>query len=121
MALGDKAILERSLSSLERGALRAFADALRERFGPRLTKLAVFGSRARADEDEDSDIDIVVVIDAATEAEHEAVIATAAALRRHGGGYTRLSPLVLSTAEHAELVGSGRRIARDIEREGIAV
>lgn len=45
-------------------ALEDFAQALSRSYGSRVSKLVVFGSRARQQAQPDSDIDVAVVIDA---------------------------------------------------------
>ncbi len=59
--------MPRSLDNLglapnECAALAELRDRLRKRFGERLVKLVLFGSKARGDGDEESDIDVLVVI-----------------------------------------------------------
>jgi len=50
------------LGDLERRALAAFAERLRQRYGARFRGLVVFGSRARRDHRPDSDLDVAVVL-----------------------------------------------------------
>lgn len=52
-----------------RDAISAYRSALEARFGGRLEKVALFGSRARGEGREDSDIDVIVWIREATSAE----------------------------------------------------
>ena len=44
-------------------ALEQFADAVRRHYGPRLSDIMLFGSRARGDDGPDSDADVVVVLE----------------------------------------------------------
>ena len=40
-----------------------FARLVRERLGPRVRRVVLFGSRARGDAQDDSDYDVIVVVD----------------------------------------------------------
>ena len=51
-----------ALKKNERAALAELRERLQERFGDRLAKLTLFGSKARGDGDEESDLDVAVVI-----------------------------------------------------------
>ena len=50
------------LSPDEKHVLDAFCARVRETFGARVHRLALFGSRARGDSNLDSDIDVCVVV-----------------------------------------------------------
>jgi predicted nucleotidyltransferase len=52
-----------------------FARLLRERLGPRVRKIVLFGSRARGDARADSDYDVVVVVDRRGADVREAILA----------------------------------------------
>jgi len=62
------------LSRLEADALTAFAARVRERFGPRLTDLRLFGSRARGEGHAQSDLDLLVLVDGLTREERREVL-----------------------------------------------
>jgi predicted nucleotidyltransferase len=103
----------------ERSALEAFGVWLRARFGDRLRRFALFGSRARDEGDEDSDVDVLVLVDGLTGAEaREIGHASGDVLTSHD---VILSPFALSTARWSELVASERLIAREIERDAVAL
>jgi predicted nucleotidyltransferase len=51
-----------SISDREENALRAYAELLERRFGPRLLEVLFFGSKARDEAGPDSDIDIAVIL-----------------------------------------------------------
>lgn len=62
--------MARDLASLQlpaavRSTLDAFAAGLRERFGPRLLAIRLFGSYARGEAHEESDVDCLVLLDRA--------------------------------------------------------
>jgi predicted nucleotidyltransferase len=62
-----------------------FARLVRERLGPRVRKVVLFGSRARGEGREDSDYDVVVVVDRRSADVREAILAVEVDLmNRHG-------------------------------------
>lgn len=102
--------------------LSRYRELLAERFGPRLLSVRLFGSRARGDAEPDSDVDLAVVIRGLTEAERtEAMDRAFEAWRAVGRDGPLLAALVWSEDEHAQRLARERRIALDIEREGIPV
>jgi uncharacterized protein len=106
---------------LER-TLREYRRLLQIEFGSRLLSLRLFGSRARGDADEHSDADVSVVVDRLTEAERTRVVDLALDAWRHAGYRGPLiSPLPWSEAEQQMQRTTERRIALDVDREGIAL
>ena len=87
--------------------------------GPRLVKVCLFGSRARGDHSPDSDIDVAAVIRDLDRREKMALLDAVAEIEFERS--TSISALVLSEAVFAELLARERRIALDIERDGIPV
>jgi predicted nucleotidyltransferase len=83
-----------------RDALSRYADKLRERFGPRLRFVRLFGSFARGEATEDSDIDVAAVIDGLTAAERDEAIG--AVVEVELDTLVSLSPLVTS-GDHFDL------------------
>jgi len=51
-----------------------FADLLRQRLGPRVKRVILFGSQARGDAREGSDYDVLVIVDKRTPELSEAVL-----------------------------------------------
>jgi len=100
-----------------RAAVVEFSTHLRSYVGHRLAHLVLFGSHARGKATEDSDVDILVLIDDLDSADTRQIDAIV------GDILTRtdvlLSPLVMRTARFDELRARERRLAADIEREGI--
>ena len=98
-------------------ALAALKERMGSLLGDDLVKLVLYGSRARGDADADSDVDVAIVVrgldadrrdrilDAVTRIELEHVVP--------------LSTLILNEDEYRRLLHRERRIALDIEREGI--
>jgi predicted nucleotidyltransferase len=102
--------------------LERYRELLVSRFGNRVLGIRLFGSRARGDANEESDADVCVVVRDLTEPERGLAIDLAfeawADSARSG---PLLSPLVWSERERADRLAAERRIARDVEEEGIAI
>jgi hypothetical protein len=73
-------------------------------------------SRARGEAHEDSDVDVV---DDLSDAERLAVIDLASAIDFASPEWVGLSALVYSSAQAAKMRAGGRRLFRDIDREGL--
>lgn len=107
------------LSSAEEQALTDFCARVRARYGGRVSRLALFGSRARSDAHADSDIDVCVAIDDLTAAERRDVFGIAGDVLEERE--VLLSAFVTS-AEHLEhLRQRERALAEAIATEGIAL
>jgi predicted nucleotidyltransferase len=105
-----------------RGVLERYRALLVSRFGDRVLAIRLFGSRARGDASEESDADVCVVVRDLTEPERSVAIDLAfeawAESTRSG---PLLSPLVWSDTERADRLAAERRIALDVEEEGISI
>ena len=122
MALRDPGLLDATLTLDERFVLDDFVRRLKEHYGDRLERAAVFGSRARGDVGIDSDIDVLIVlrVGAAAEGPEERVVwELLTAARTRGRGHVPISPAVFSIERFVELRDRERRFALDAEREGI--
>lgn len=98
-------------------AIRELKEVLGKQLGSRLTKIVLYGSRARGDFDSQSDIDIAVIVRELTrELKHQVLDTVAEIELKH---LTPLSVIIFSENEFAELKRRERRIALDIEREGM--
>jgi predicted nucleotidyltransferase len=101
-------------------SLQEYRRLLDAEFGPRLRSLRLFGSRARGDADVDSDADVSVVVDGLTEAERGRVVDLAfSAWQNAGARGPLISSLPWSEAERESQRRSERRIALDIDLEGV--
>lgn len=105
------------LSATEQQAATEFAKKLENIFGNRLLLVKLFGSCARGERSEESDIDILVLIDGLSWEEKRRVWdeATLISIAQD----TLLSPLVMRPEEFQKLKDRERRVALDIEKEGI--
>jgi predicted nucleotidyltransferase len=105
------------LSPAERDALRRFVERARERLGPDLLELRLFGSRARGEGHEESDLDIAAIVTPGTRARRHELTDLAWDLMLETG--LQISPLALEEPQLRELRARELRIARDIDTEGI--
>lgn len=103
----------------ESAALDELRTWVRARFGARTGELALFGSRARGEGHEESDLDVLITVEGLSSAEaREVAHHCGDLLTRHG---VRVSPFVVSTARMEELRRRERLIARDIDRDSVAL
>lgn len=107
------------LSPGERRALEMFLPRVRELLGPDLHDLRLFGSRARAEGHEESDLDVALVVSPAGGERRKEVYGLAYDVMIETG--VEVAPLVIERLRLDELRASERRIALDIDREGIAL
>jgi predicted nucleotidyltransferase len=100
----------------ESRALRELKDSLKEFLGDRI-RLVLYGSRVRGDYVNESDIDIAVIVrNLNRELKNQILDKIADVELKY---LTPLSTLVLSEDDFTSLKNRERRIAMDIEKEGI--
>jgi predicted nucleotidyltransferase len=92
---------------------------VREAFPEENASGILFGSRARGEGGTDSDMDLLVVLTTDDLAVRRRVFDLAYEVFLETD--VLISPLVLSRDNFAVLRRAGRRLARDIERDGVAV
>lgn len=92
-------------------------QALKDLLGDRLIRVSLFGSRARGDYRGDSDMDVAMIVRALTPKGKKEILDLVAELELKYD--TPLSVLVFSEEQFQNLKQRERRIALDIEREGI--
>lgn len=107
------------LSTQEKDAIQRLKEKLQALVGNRLIQLTLFGSRARNQAGEDSDLDLLVVIRDLKREEKGAILDMTCDLQLDSG--VALSPLVVSEEHFNKLTSLERRIAREIQAEGIAL
>lgn len=103
-------------STEEDAALWELKDSLKDFLGDRI-RLILFGSKARGDYDNESDIDIAVIVKDLSRARKNQILDRVADVELKY--LTPLSTLVLSEDDFTSLKNRERRIAMDIEKEGI--
>lgn len=97
--------------------LQELKESLKKLCGDQILKIVLFGSRARGDFDEDSDIDIALIVRELTPKLKDKILDNVAEFElRHD---VVLSVIILSEEDFNHLKERERRIALDIEREGI--
>lgn len=107
------------LKKNEKKALASFTKNIRAIFGSRLTLFKIYGSTARGERWEESDIDILVLIKKLTWREKCRVWDESTNVNIECD--TMISPLVMTPGEFDELRNRERRIALDIDREGVEI
>lgn len=95
--------------------VREFVEEVRQRLGPRLYQVLLFGSRARGEAREDSDYDMLVVVDRRTPELRATILEIEHQLMDR---YGRLVATVLRSEEEWQRT-QGFPLARNIAREGI--
>lgn len=99
--------------------LRELKESLESFLGDRLMRMALFGSTARGDYNHESDIDVAIIIRALTrKLKHQILDRVAEIELKH---LMPISVLILSEDEFNRLKRRERRIALDIEREGVSL
>jgi hypothetical protein len=106
-----------NLTPAEQGALEGFVRDVRAAFGERLERLVLFGSRARGEGDEESDLDVLVLLRGATREDQLRIYDLA--YDRYAEAGVDISPLVRTPEDFARLRAQERRIALEVEREGV--
>ncbi len=97
--------------------LRELKESLESLLGDRLVKMVLFGSMARGDWSDESDADVAIIIRGLTRELKRRILDQVAEVElKH---LTPISALVLSEDEFNHLKKRERRIALDIEKEGI--
>ena len=108
-----------SLSLEEKGALAELKQVLNEMLGDRLAKYALFGSKARGDFSADSDLDVAIIVRDLTGSQKRQILQKVAEIELEH--LLPMSTLVLSENYYEHLKNRERRLALDIEREGISL
>ena len=97
--------------------LRELKRSLESFLGDQLVSIVLFGSMVRGDYNDESDIDVAVIVHGLTRKLKGQILDEVAELELEH--HRPLSVLVLSEEEFNHLKKRERRIALDIEREGI--
>ena len=109
-----------SLERTEQHAVTLLADALRERFGKTLSRVSLFGSKARGDDIPSSDIDVIVVLrEPVPESARAAVSDVVYDVLETCGVY--ISTVVVSDREFECPTGQLRWLVSFVQEEGVAL
>jgi len=101
----------------ERAALGEYLDRLRVRFGDRVLRVVLYGSRARGEEDAESDLDVLVVVDDGDYQFHREVALEAfEPSLKHSA---LISPQVWDRARYEQQRAWQLLFFRNLERDGI--
>lgn len=110
-------MLKEVLTDEEKLALKELKSTLSALLDVRLLRFVLYGSRARGDYDEESDIDVAIIVKGLTKELKNQILDKVAEIEIEY--LTPLSTLVLSEEDFEFLKKRERRIALDIEKEGI--
>jgi predicted nucleotidyltransferase len=103
----------------EKTALKELKGSLNSFLDERLVRFVLYGSRARGDYDSQSDIDVAIIVRGLTRDLKNQILDVVAEVEfKH---LVPLSAFVLSEDEFERLKKLERRIALDIESEGIPI
>jgi predicted nucleotidyltransferase len=102
-----------------RAALAALKERLGSLLGRDLVQLRLFGSRARGDADPDSDVDVAIVFRSSDAGMKVRILDAVARLELETG--VPLSTLIIPEEEYRQLLERERRLALDIESEGVSI
>jgi predicted nucleotidyltransferase len=94
-----------------------FARQVRERLGPRVREVVLFGSRARGDARDDSDYDVVVVVDRHSPEVRETLLAIEVDLLDRYGSLVAC----LLRDERQWAASQGLPIGLNVAREGVTL
>ncbi len=107
------------LTAREKKAISEIRRGVADLVGDRLKAFYVFGSKARGDYDPESDVDLAIIVEGLDgETKRRIIDRVAESEMKH---LVVVSSLVISWKDFADLKTRERRIALDIEREGIPV
>lgn len=108
-----------NLTEDEKNILRELKKELHRLMDNSLEGLYLYGSKARGDFDEQSDLDVIIIVQGLTKELKDKILTKIADLE-----FEYLSPLsvmVISKEDFDNLKKRERRLALDIEKEGISI
>jgi predicted nucleotidyltransferase len=107
------------LTGDEKKAVAEIRERVNGLVGSRLKGLYVFGSKARGDYDAESDVDLAILVDDLDNPMKRRIIDIVVEVETRY--IVVISSLVLSWKEFSHLLDRERRLALDIEKEGIPI
>ena len=108
-----------ALAFEEEKVVKELKQNLNELLGDSLTGLFLFGSKARGDDDSKSDIDIAIIVRGLNRELKNDILTKVAEIEFQY--LICLSTIVLSEEKFAYLKKRERRLALDIEKEGVPI
>lgn len=102
-------------------AARMLKERLLRDLPGRILDVRVFGSRARGDFHEESDLDVFVLVDQRDRATDNVIVDAAFDVTSDIHWAFPISPRIMSREQYDDLLRLERRIALDIQNEGIPV
>jgi predicted nucleotidyltransferase len=108
-----------TLSSAEHQAVHTFLARIRDELSVSTVTATVFGSRARGEGRPESDLDLLVVLERDDFATRRRIFDVAYEVYIETD--IMIAPLVISRGALNTLKQSGRRLAREIERDGVPI
>jgi hypothetical protein len=107
------------LNPSEQAALGEYLDRLRARFGDRVLRVILYGSRARGEGDAESDLDVLVVVDDGDYQFHREVALEAfEPFLKHSA---LISPQIWDRARYERNQAWRMLFYRNLERDGISL
>jgi len=107
------------LAENEKSALIKLKFFLSELLHDGSADIIIYGSKARGDYDEDSDVDLAIITDTITKSVKDSIVKAVTEIETEY--VTVISPLLLTRVQFEELKEKERRIALDIESDGIRI
>lgn len=108
-----------NLSKEEKNILQELKKEIHRLAGDSLEGVFLYGSKARGDFDDQSDIDIIIIVQGLSRELKDKMLAKIADLELEY--LTPLSIIVISKEDFDNLKKKERRLALDIEKEGISI
>ncbi len=105
------------LTPREGKAISVFKERLQKNWGGKISRLCLFGSRARGEGSEDSDIDVLILLKEAPYSLRGQIFEIAADLLVEYD--VEISPLVMSEAHFNDLKRRERLLPREIEKDSL--
>ena len=110
-----------SLTKAEQEALKTFRKRALERFAKRIVKVLLFGSRARGEGYLESDFDVFVMVDAKDRKITEGLFDIAHDIYFESDFTINIYPVIMSQGYFGKRLKLERKIAVDIERDGVPI
>lgn len=107
------------LKRFEKEALMRFKEKVMARFRKRINALILFGSKARGDYHSESDMDVLILVKKNNPQTEDKIVDLACEVEEEFDYRLRLAPKIWDQKFFNQLLRHERRIAFDIQNEGI--